>query len=243
MATLFEEYFSQITDNRQQWKVKHLMTDIIGLSLLAVISGAESYEDIEDYGLSKQEWLRNYLALLEGIPSHDTIERVMEAINPKEFNIHFTHWVKDIFHLDGDFLIHIDGKSNRRSYDSHLGNKMLHALNAYAGEHHLSLAQIKVSDKSNEITAIPELLEMLDIKGHTVTIDAIGCQQTIASQIARSKSFYVLAVKGNQQGLYDQIENAFSLLALADTYQTIEKSHGRIEERILQRVKRSALCR
>src|SRR5439155_18181158 len=150
--------------SRQQWKVRHLLTDIIGLSLLAVISGAESYEDIEDYGLSKQAWLKNYLLLPHDIPSHDTVERVMEAINPKEFSIHFTRWVKDIFHVDGDFLLHIDGKSNRRSYDHYTGTKMLHALNVYAGDHHLSLAQMKVPDKSNEITAIPELLQTLDIK-------------------------------------------------------------------------------
>jgi len=229
--TMFEQYFSKLTDSRQQGKVKHLLTDIIGLSLLAVISGAESYQDIEDYGWNKDDWLKKYLALSHGIPSHDTIERVMEAINPKEFSIYFTHWVKDIFHLHEDFLLHIDGKSNRRSYDSFKGEKMLHALNAYAGEHHLCIAQMKVSDKSNEITAIPELLRVLDIKGHTVTIDAMGCQQEIARQIASSKSYYVLAVKGNQQGLYDEIENAFRLLPPVSTHQTIEKSHGRIEER------------
>jgi predicted transposase YbfD/YdcC len=228
---IFEEYFSHITDVRQEWKVKHLLTDIIGLSVLAVISGAESYEDIEEYGLSKRDWLKKYLTLAHGIPSHDTVERVMEAINPKEFSLDFTHMVKDIFNLHEDFLIQIDGKSNRRSYDNHSGKKMLHALNAYAGEHHLSLAQMQVADKTNEITAIPELLRLLDIKGNTITIDAIGCQHEIACQIAESKSYYVLAVKGNQQGLYDQIQNAFSLLPITDIYNTIEKSHGRIEER------------
>lgn len=229
--TTFEKHFTQLTDVRQQGKVKHLLTDIIGLSLLAVISGAESYEDIEDYGMNKGDWLKQYLPLPHGIPSHDTIERVMEAINPKEFSIYFTQWVKDIFDLHDDFLIHIDGKSNRRSHDSRAGTKMLHALNAYAGEHHLSLAQIKVSDKSNEITAIPELLTLLDIKGHTITIDAMGCQQQIARQIAESNSYYVLAVKGNQQQLSDEIENAFSHRTSTSTHQTIEKSHGRIEER------------
>jgi predicted transposase YbfD/YdcC len=228
---MFEQYFSGLTDSRQQGKVKHLLTDIIGLSLLAVISGAESYNDIEEYGLSKDDWVKKYLSLPHGIPSHDTIERLMEAINPKEFSTCFTHWVKDIFKLNESFLIHLDGKSNRRSYDTYKGQKMLHALNAYSGEHHLSLAQMKVSDKSNEITAIPQLLKVLDIKGHTVTIDAIGCQQDIAGQIAEAKSYYVLAVKGNQQGLLDEIENAFKILPLTSTNQTIEKSHGRIEER------------
>ena len=228
---MFEQYFSQLTDSRQPGKVKHLLTDVIGLSLLAVISGAESYEDIEDYGLNKDDWLKKYLSLPHGIPSHDTIERVMEAINPKEFSIHFTHWVKDIFHLNESFLIHLDGKSNRRSHDSFTGTKRLHSLNAYAGEHHLSLAQMKVSDKSNEITAIPQLLKLLDIQGHTITIDAMGCQQQIARQIAKSKSYYVLAVKGNQQQLYDEIENAFSHRLPSGSHHTIEKSHGRIEER------------
>ena len=227
----FQQYFSQIKDTRQQWKVKHLLTDIIGLSLLAVISGAESYEDIEEYGLSKKEWLKNYLLLPYDIPSHDTIERLMEAMNPKDFNIHFTNWVKKVFQVEGDFLIHIDGKSNRRSFDHYTGKKMLHALNVYAGEHHLSLAQMKVADKNNEITAIPQLLEILDLKGNTITIDAIGCQQAIAQEIVKSNSFYVLAVKGNQQGLHDQIENAFSLHPISNTDQTIEKSHGRLEER------------
>jgi predicted transposase YbfD/YdcC len=228
---IFENYFSQLSDIRQQGKVKHLLTDIIGLSLLAVISGAESYEDIEDYGVTKDDWLKKYLSLPHGIPSHDTIERVMEAINPKEFSIYFTQWVKDIFNLHEDFLIHVDGKSNRRSHDSFAGTKMLHALNAYAGEHHLTLAQMRVADKSNEITAIPELLKLLDIKGHTITIDAMGCQQQIARQIAESKSYYVLAVKGNQQHLYDEIGNAFSHLVPSASHRTTEKSHGRIEER------------
>lgn len=224
-------YFSPITDPRDTSKIRHLLTDIIGLSLIAVIAGCESYDDIEEYGKIKEDWLRKYLQLPNGIPSHDTIERLFESINPSEFNTCFSAWAKAIFHYSDELFLHIDGKSNRRSFDTFTGKKMLHSVSVFAGKNHLSLAQYKVDEKSNEIKAIQPLIETLDIKGQTVTIDAMGCQKDIVEAIAGKQAYYLLAVKDNQKALHDEIKEAFKNTAITDTHTTLEKSHGRIEER------------
>ena len=224
-------HFKTITDPREISKISHLLTDIIGLSLIAVIAGCESYDDIEDFGKTKEVWLRNYLELPNGIPSHDTIERLFESINPLEFSSCFSLWVLETFNYRDEPFLHIDGKSNRRSYDRFTGKKMLHSVSVFAGKHSLSLAQYKVDEKSNEITAIEPLLAPLDIEAQTVTIDAMGCQKDIAQAIVSKKAYYVLAVKDNQKTLHDEIKAAFSNTIITDTASTLEKSHGRIEER------------
>jgi len=226
-----EKYFSAINDPRDQSKISHLLTDIIGLSLIATIAGSEGYEDIEEFGIAREEWLRKYLKLPNGIPSHDTIERMFEAINPKEFNLCFISWVRETFNIATEKLVHIDGKSNRRSGDSLSGKKMLHAVNVFAGENRLSLAQYKVDEKSNEITAIKPLLDTLDIKGQTVTIDAMGCQKEIAQAIFDKEGYYVLAVKDNQKTLHEEIKTAFKVTPAASAHTSEEKDHGRIEKR------------
>lgn len=223
--------FKAISDPRDTSKISHLLTDIIGLSLIAVIAGCESYDDIEEFGKIKEDWLRNYLELPNGIPSHDTIERLFESINPSEFNACFSAWVMETFNYRDEVFLHIDGKSNRRSYNTFTGKKMLHSVSIFAGKNSLSLAQYKVDEKSNEITAIEPLLAPLDIEGQTVTIDAMGCQKDIVEAIVGKQAYYVLAVKDNQKTLHDEIKAAFTNTAITDTATTLEKSHGRIEER------------
>lgn len=228
----FEKYFSSVDDPRDIRKINHLLTDIIGLSIIGVIAGCENYDDIEEFGKEKVEWLKQYLYLHNGIPSHDTIQRVFESINPKEFSKCFMEWTFDKFDLESEDLYHIDGKSNRRSMDSFRNQKMLHAVNVFAGRNKLCLYQMKVDDKTNEITAIPSLIEVLDIQDKTITIDAMGCQKNIAEKIIQQGGNYILAVKGNQKELEEEIESAFERGDVADTHKTIEKDHGRIEERI-----------
>jgi predicted transposase YbfD/YdcC len=208
----FQKYFSLINDPRDIRKIDHLLTDIIGLALIGTIAGCEGYEDIEDFGNEKKEWLSKYLELPAGIPSHDTIERLFAAINPKEFNSCFGLWVQEIFGLNDEHLLHIDGKSNRRSMDKFKGKKMLHVVNIFAGTHHLSLGQFKVEEKSNEITAIEPLLDTLDITDKTITIDAMGCQKEIAAMITAKNGHYILAVKDNQKALHEEIQCALNLL-------------------------------
>jgi predicted transposase YbfD/YdcC len=226
-----ESHFSKLTDPRDQSKIQHLLTDIIGLSLIASIAGCESYDDIEYFGTTKEEWLRSYLKLPNGIPSHDTIERVYEALNPKEFRACFNSWVQDTFGISDEQFLHIDGKSNRRSGDSYTGKKMLHSVSVFAGKNMLSLAQFKVEEKSNEITAIIPLLETLDIKAQTITIDAMGCQKEIANYIIAQEANYILAVKDNHKTLHEQLKSAFEKSPISDVSNTLEKGHGGIEER------------
>lgn len=226
-----EKHFSNISDVREPSKIKHLLNDIIGLSLIATIAGCESYDDIEYFGTKKEIWLRSYLKLPNGIPSHDTIERVFEVLDPKEFSTCFNLWVQDVFNVSDEKFLHIDGKCNRRSFDKYHDKKMLHSVSVFAGQNKLSLAQYKVDEKSNEITAIEPLLEMLDIKGKTITIDAMGCQKEIAKYISKKEAHYILAVKDNQKNLHEQIQSAFKTTIIADTFNTLEKGHGRVEER------------
>ena len=209
-------YFNSLTEHQDVRKISHLLTDIIGLSLKAVIAGCESYDDIEEFGKLKIDWLRNYLNLSNGIPSHDTIERTFEGLNPKEFNACFSEWVMAIFDYSDEEFLHIDGKSNRCSFDIFKNRKMLHSVSVFAGKNKLSLAQFKVDEKSNEITAIEPLLERLDIKGQTVTIDAMGCRKSIAECISKKGDYYLLAVKDNQKTLHDQIKSAFENTTIAD---------------------------
>ena len=227
-----EKYFSDVKDPRDQTKISHLLTDIIGLALIATIAGSEGYDDIEEFGIAREQWLRKYLKLANGIPSHDTIERVFESINPLEFNACFMLWVREVFNRpDSEVLLHIDGKSNKRSGDAHRGKRMLHAINVFAGESRLSLAQFKVAEKSNEITVLHPMLKTLELNGQTVTIDAMGCQKDIAQAIVDGGGNYVLAVKENQPTLHEHIQSAFKITSAASVHTTEEKSHGRIEKR------------
>ncbi len=169
-----ELVFSEIEDPRVERTRVHLLKDILIIGILSVIAGGRGWEDMENYGLSKYEWLEQFLALPQGIPSADTFRRVFERINPKIFKQCFRRWVESIVECFGAQVIPIDGKTLKGSYDREQGKSVLHLVSAWSSKHRLVLGQIKVADKSNEITAIPALLELLDIAGCTITIDAMG---------------------------------------------------------------------
>jgi predicted transposase YbfD/YdcC len=195
-----------------------------------VICGAETWNDIENYGKSKELWLRQYLQLPHGIPSHDTFNRFFSALDPDEFEQAFLSWIKDISELtDGD-VVSIDGKTSCGSRDSK-SKRAVHIISAWSKANQLSLGQVKVDEKSNEITAIPKLLDVLALKGCLVTIDAMGCQRHIASKIIEKGADYLLAVKGNQGCLEEDAERTVRFTKPASEWVEEDFGHGRIEER------------
>ena len=203
-----------------------------------MIAPGKGWEHMENYGLSKYDWLEQFLALPQGIPSADTFRRVFERINPKVFEPCFRPWVESIVEAAGAQLIPIDGKTLNGSYDREQGKSALHLISAWSSEHRLVLGQVKVADKSNEITAIPALLELLDIAGCIITIDAMGTQTAIASQIFNAKADSVLALKGNHPTLYGQVKNWFEqqlsqgFKGIIHSYdKRVEKGHHRTEKR------------
>lgn len=233
-----ELIFSEIEDPRVERTRVHLLTDILIIAILSVIAGANGWEDMENYGLSKSEWLEQFLALPEGVPSADTFRRVFERINPKVFERCFRRWVESIVETVGAQVIPIDGKTLKGSYDRGLGKTALHLVSAWSSEYRLVLGQVKVTDKSNEITAIPALLELLDIAGCIITIDAMGTQTAIASQIFKAKADYVLALKGNHPTLHAQVQDwfeqrlAYGFEEITNSYdERIETGHHRTEKR------------
>lgn len=239
LSESFLSHFSQIKDPRMKnHNHRHELMDIVVITLLAVICGADDFVEVCEFGKRKNEWLKTFLSLAHGIPSHDTFSRVFALINPKEFEACFLTWVKTIAKKIEGEIISIDGKQLRRSQNKRHGHPAITMVSAWANANQLVLGQVKVDEKSNEITAIPELLKVLDIEGATVTIDAIGTQKKIAEQIINQGGNYVLAVKANQGTLYnkaiDLFEQADSMHFQAMWYKqhkTIEKDHGRIEIR------------
>lgn len=216
----------------------HLLIDIVAIAIFAVISGADGWVAIETYGQSKLEWLEQFLALPNGIPSHDTFARVFARLDPEVFGACFNSWIESITKVLGAQVIPIDGKTLKQSYDRNAKQKAIHLVSAWASEHRLVLGQMKVDKKSNEITAIPALLDVLEIAGCIITIDAMGCQKEIAAKIIGKQADYVLALKGNQGKLYEQVEAWFKQarsheFAQLDYsyYQTTESNHHRIEIR------------
>jgi predicted transposase YbfD/YdcC len=232
------ECFSHIEDLRIDRTKRHFLVDILCLGVLGVIAGAEGWEDIAEFGKAKQEWLKKYLRLPQGIPSHDTISRVFRRIKPQAFQDGFHRWIESLHEELGMKLIAIDGKTLRRSHDRRTMKSALHAVCAWSVENHVVLGQEAVEEKSNEITAIPELLKVLELHGAIVTIDAMGCQKAIAAQIVEGGGDYVLAVKGNQTQLHAALQKHFDQLHETDfaesdcrQHRTAEKSHGRTEQR------------
>ena len=230
--------FSEVEDPRVERTRVHLLTDILIIAILSVIAGAKGWEDMENYGESKYEWLSQFLVLPYGIPSADTFRRVFERINPKVFEQCFRCWVESIVEKTGAQVIPIDGKTIKGSYDRVLGKTALHLVTAWSSQHRLVLGQVKVADKSNEITAIPALLELLDIAGCIITIDAMGTQTAIASQIFNAKADYVLALKGNHPTLHGQVKDWFEwhlkegFSEIIHSYdERVEKGHHRTEKR------------
>lgn len=228
--------FSELSDPRIEKKTCHNLFDIIAITICAVIGGADSWVDVEMYGKCKIEWLRGFLKLPNGIPSHDTFGRVFSIIDPKEFQDCFAKWIGAIAKITQGEVVAIDGKTLRRSYDTASGKAAIHMVSAWASEGGVVLGQVKTEEKSNEITAIPELLRTLELKGCIVTIDAMGCQKEIAAQIIERDADYVLALKGNQGKMHDDVieyfEEAWSEdCEQCDYHDTYDKGHGRIESR------------
>jgi predicted transposase YbfD/YdcC len=232
-----EEIFSKIQDPRVERTRLHKLQDIIIIAICAVICGAETWIAIEQFGKEKQKWLKSILELPNGIPSHDTFSRVFARINPQELEQCFFDWVSSLVgSVSG--VIAIDGKTMRRSHDKNKGIKPLHMVSAWASENRLVLAQLATEKKSNEITAIPELLRILDLKGCIVTIDAMGLQKKIVKQITEQCGDYAIALKKNQEILYRKVDETFES-AKEDGFATvkyqymekIEKGHGRLEIR------------
>lgn len=232
-----ETLFSQVEDPRVERTKYHRLRDIIIIAICGVICGADGWVDIEEFGKAKEAWLSDLLQLVNGIPSHDTFGRVFARLDPKQFETSFVEWVKGISKTVKG-VIAIDGKTLRRSHDHAAGKKALHVVSAWAVENRLVLAQLATEEKSNEITAIPMLLQQLALAGCIVTIDAMGTQTKIANQIIEQGGEYALALKDNQGNLYEEVKATFALAEKErfvsiqyESDQTVEKDHGRLEIR------------
>lgn len=224
------KYFAELKDPRVERNRDHLLEEILLIAIAAVLSGAESWNDIEEYGKSKREWLQTFLTLPHGIPSHDTFNRVFSALDPEELEKGFVAWVSSIAKLTAGEVVAIDGKALCGTRQS--GNKaIVHMVSAWAESNGLVLGQRKVDEKSNEITAIPKLLEALELSGTVVTIDAMGCQKTIAEKIIAKQADYILAVKENQGHLLEEVQDSFRMLASESVAEEIDCGHGRVEKR------------
>jgi predicted transposase YbfD/YdcC len=232
------EHFSAIDDPRIDRTKLHKLIDILVIAICATICGAEGWEDFELFGNCKLDWFKSFLELPNGIPSHDTFRRVLARLDPEQFQQAFLDWVRSVTRLTEGQVVAIDGKQLRRSHDSALGKNAIQMVSAWAEANRLVLGQAKVEEKTNEITAIPELLRLLEISGCIVTTDALGCQTEITAAIIARQADYVLAVKGNQSHLFEDVVGYFDW-ALAEgskqtTYtfdETVDGDHGRVEVR------------
>ena len=230
--------FQKLEDPRMDRTRLHRLDDILAISVMAVIAGAEGPTDIEDFADSHHDWLKSMLHLPHGIPSHDTIGRVLAALDPDAFERCLLQWIEGLIHISGQQALHIDGKTLRRSFDHASQTAAIHMVSVWASKAELALAQLRTDAKSNEITVIPKLLELITLHGAVVTIDAIGCQRDIAQKILDGNGDYLLAVKENQPSLHEDvkllfdeaIERGFEGMGY-DVYEKTEKGHGRIETR------------
>ncbi len=250
LPTSISEHFATLTDPRDDRGKEHLLVDILTITLCAVTCGADDWVAVATFGETKEPWLRTFLALPNGIPSHDTFGRVFRLLDPDELRRCFLGWVRTVVGAPGEDgepgglgqqVVAVDGKTPRRSHDRRAGKDPLHLVSAWATESGLVVGQVATGAKSNEITAIPALLKLLALEGATVTIDAMGCQTAIAAQVVEQGADYVLALKDNQPSLHERVRLAFAdadaaagtTLPLADlaAHATVEKGHGRIERR------------
>lgn len=224
------EIFSSISDPRQAWKVSHPLEEILFLILCATISDCDGWEDIEDYGIDKLPLLRTFFPYKHGIPSDNTLGRIFASIDPDGLRDCFTSFVSSLFPSAGDHVIAIDGKASRGSRTHK--KSALHTVSAFAAEARIVLAQVAAQEKSNEITAIPQLLDLLDLRGVTVTIDAAGCQTKVAEKIVDKGGDYVFGLKGNQKTLHNGAKQLFKTAkTFADSYEESASGHGRTETR------------
>ena len=238
MNTSFITYFEKMTDPRINRCKIYPLLEIIFLSISAVISGASGWEEIEDFGHTKLSWLRQFLPFAAGIPRHDTVARVMSRLKADEIESFFQSWISSLLKDTGADVIAIDGKTARGSFLSRARKNPLHIVSAWSCRHQLVLGQTTTHEKSNEITAIPELLSLLDIEKSIITLDAMGCQREIATLIVKKNADYVLALKGNHSGMKEELEAWWHKVEREgkpseqyDKYTQIDAGHGRIETR------------
>jgi predicted transposase YbfD/YdcC len=235
---LIAEHFAELEDPRGHVNRVHIFSDILVIAICAAICGADDWVAVEEFGRAKEEWFKTFLELPNGIPSHDTFWRVFRHLDPEQFERCFRGWMASLFELRSQQVIAIDGKQVRRSYDRQSGKAAIQMVGAWASENGITLGQVRVDDKSNEITAIPEILEALDVTDCIVTIDAMGCQTDIAENIVDKGGDYLLALKENHPLLYEDVELLFDDLEAsgmsAYAYQdaaAVDKGHGRFEVR------------
>ena len=235
---MIEKYFEEITDKRQPWKVKHNLLEIVVMTICAVIAGCEVWEDIHDYCRVKEAWFRQALGMKlgNGIPSHDTMQRVWSMIDPEELERCFSKWVESVCQRKEGEIVSIDGKTLRRSGGT--DSNPIHMVSAWDNEQQLVLGQLAVEEKSNEITAVPQLLDMLDVTGCIVTADAMSCQKEIVKKISSKQADYVLSLKENQPTLRHEVEEYFEdalknpqQYLEVETARTKDSGHGRVENR------------
>ena len=238
VAAGIEEHFGELEDPRIDRKKLHKLLDIMVIAICAAICGADTWEDVETFGGAKEKWFRKFLELPNGIPSQDTFNRVFNRLDPEQFQSCFISWINAASQIMEGQVIAIDGKVLRRSHDRGSGKAAIDRVSAWATANHLVLGQVKVDEKSNEITAIPQLLKALEISGGLITIEAMGCQTEMAAEIIEQEADYVLALKDNQgqlfedaQLLFDDLENSNYQAYAYDYNKTVNKGHGRIEIR------------
>lgn len=237
-TALIESHFSQIQDPRANHSIRHLFIDIIVITLCATICGANDWHAVAEYGRTKQYWLQTFLSLPNGIPSHDTFSRLFARLNPEQLQSSFIQWMQALHHLSDGELLNIDGKTLRGACEPGNNRSFIHMVSLWSATNRLVLAQQKVDEKSNEITAIPKLLKLLSIKGCLVSIDAMGTQTEIAQTIIEQGADYALALKGNQGNIYEDVKQLFELASKKrsqelpqEYYRTVEKGHRGIEVR------------
>ncbi|MBC7872147.1 MAG: ISAs1 family transposase [Chitinophagaceae bacterium] len=230
--------FSDLHDPRVTGRCEYALNEIITIAICGVIAGADGWMEIEIFGKRKEAWLKQFLRLENGIPSHDTFGDVFRMLNAEAFQRSFTRWIEGVFTVTQGQVIAIDGKTVRRSHDRTIGRDAIHMVSAWASANGITLGQRKVDDKSNEITAIPELLELLNVTGCIVTIDAMGCQKKIAQKIRDEKADYVFSLRENQGKFLQDVQDWFAHADQVnfagmkhDYHETVNKGHGRIEVR------------
>ena len=232
------DHFSKLNDPRIERAKRHQLVDIVIITLCAVICGADNWVEIEEFGKAKENWFRRFLKLPNGIPSHDTFGRVFSLLDPEQFSACFMDWVRSVSELAQGEVVAIDGKTLRGCHDRANGRGALHMVSAWATENRMALGQTRTEAHSNEITAIPELLGVLELKGCLATIDAMGCQKEIARKVVQGGADYLLAVKANQGELHENLRDLFACRERAgwdgvaySHHQQVGKDHGRLERR------------
>lgn len=231
-----DTFFELIEDHRHHNKL-HKLIDVIIIAICGVVAGADTYEQIKDFGKKRKKWLSKFLELPHGIPSHDTFGRIFERLDPKEFQNSFKRWIESVTERTKGQVVAIDGKTLRRFNDRSKDKKAIHMISALASSNQVVRGQLKTEDKSNEITAIPHLLKMLDISGCIITIDAMGPQKNIAKTIIDKNGDYILAVKESHKTLYNDTVLFFNEMEnmeegrVFNEHTTVDADHGRIETR------------